>query len=232
MPFTTNPGSFFRQSDPMASGMGAMMNSQNYKDPMFAMNPMRSGSMANAGLNMMMPGMGMVMGKGGGGGPSYYATGPDQQTTAARSYLTKTLGDWANAGNKTYKDNIAQGKQNLEQAKLLENSRLIGPHLAATNVKAVPGFLGGGGLYSGADRGTDYGKALEGAIAQGKTETPEIKNELGAKGTPRGIGNYIVPKQPAGIKASDIMTPMSALLQDAQNRAGQMTQQGQSQGGK
>jgi hypothetical protein len=134
----------------------------------------------------------------GGKNPGAYATGNfDLASGAAR----KTIEDYEKglkAGERTaYDEAVKRGTEARERAKLLELQQQAGPHLAATEVKAMPYFLRQGEgpmLYSGADRGTGYGAALEEAIQRGERTTPEQQITLGAKGTPTGIANEQAPR--------------------------------------
>lgn len=174
-------------------------NMSKNKNPGFAMNPFQRGSIARAMDSFTPHGMimnGLGLGKGGGEAGSAYANGEfDIASYNARKQLTDFLRNGAAQQRSDFNDSVQRGIQNRTNTKLMENAREIGPNLKATNVKGVPSFLGqSGGLVSGANRGTDHGAALEGAISEGKDSTPEIANTLGAKGTSRGLANEAIPK--------------------------------------
>lgn len=213
----------FSKMDPGLSGMGALTNSRNWKDPGYAFNPMKSGSVANAGLNVIAPGLGLVAGKGSGDSGSAYANNQmDLQTYGARKYLTDFMKTSQADQKRAYKDAVQRGIENRTNAKLLENSRLIGPKLDASEVKSVPAFLRSGErgplMYSGADRGTDYGKALDAAMKKGETTTGEIENKLGAKGSSRGLANEAIPKFVSSY-SNNFLTPEAQLNAQAQMQA-------------
>lgn len=216
----------FKQSSPLFSGVGALGNKRNWTDPKFAFNPMKSGSIANAGLNVIAPGMGFLMGgKGGGEKGTAYATGEfDIPSANARRFLEDYLKTSTSEQKRAFQEQVARGIENREAVKKMENARLAGPHLQATSVKALPQFLTGSSpqLVSGADRGTLHGAALQDAIGRGESSVPRIEVPLGAKGTPTGIAAESIPKfAPTNFQ---ILTPADQLHAGAQMAANQMNQ--------
>jgi hypothetical protein len=129
--------------------------------------------------------------------PNAYATGQfDLASAGARSNLTNWLADQAGREKQDYRDQVRRGIENRVAVKEMENQRLAGPNLKATEIKNIPHFLKEGApqFLSGADRGTLHGAALEEAMKEGKTEVDPIKVELGAKGTPTGLRNESIPR--------------------------------------
>lgn len=207
------------------------------KNPMFALNPLQRGSIANA-MDSFTPHGQIIRAFGGGKGGdkkggSAYATGEfDLASDKSRRELVDFFQSSEDARRDDFDRQIARGMENRKAAKEQELKASFGPRLEATEANRLPGFLADKApkLVSGADRGTRYGAALEGAIARGERSVPEMKMEVGAKGSPDGIKAENVPLYQS--RDFDPLTPAYLLHGQAQMQANQMNQPKKGFGGK
>lgn len=209
---------------PLDAHKDLFKNFSKNKDPSFALNPFQRGSIVNTAESFTPHGQIMRafgLGKGGGQqGTAYAANEFDIASAQARNDIEKYMRGTQAMQKQDYQDQIQRGIQERVATKMMENARKVGPNLKGTEVRGMPAWMKPSGPlnYSGADRGTLHGAALEDALKEGKMSTPEIKVELGAKGSPTGLAEEAIPKFQNKFLI-DPLTPAAQLHAGAQMQA-------------